>query len=297
MQAPGLDVLVRKLNGWGFEPLLRTQLTGSYLRATADSFGELHGILTTARDCLDLPITPELYLASGFSAVALTAGTERPLIVLHSAAVDNLDADELLFVIARELGHIKSGHVLYYQMAEFLPAIAEIVGAATFGFGDMLGIGLKVALNRWRRMSEFTADRAGLLACQDADAALRAMMKISALPIKYYGAINTEDFIRQARDFEAMNADTVTALAKWFSTLGSEHPWMVVRAQQLLQWIDRGEYEQVMRAPQRTPPQLPQGVQGYCNQCGWPRAGQEAFCPGCGRPLAAAPGNRWEQGT
>src|SRR5205823_12656453 len=30
----GLDTLVRKLNSWGFERLLRVQLTGSYLRAT-----------------------------------------------------------------------------------------------------------------------------------------------------------------------------------------------------------------------------------------------------------------------
>src|SRR5205085_6259860 len=32
----GLDILVRKLNSWGFERVLRVQLTGSYVRATAD---------------------------------------------------------------------------------------------------------------------------------------------------------------------------------------------------------------------------------------------------------------------
>ena len=283
----GLDTVVRKLNAWGFERLLRVQLTGSYLRVTADSLPEIHDLLTTACSTLNVPMMPDLYVAGGGELNAITAGVERPLILLYTATVELLTPEELLFVIAHEVGHIKSGHVLYYQIAEFLPIIGEIVGAATFGVGELLGAGLQIALMRWKRMAELTADRAGLLACQDADVALRTMMKLAGLSPKYFPSINTEDFIRQAKEFESMDADKLTLLAKWLSTIGEAHPWTVMRAQQLLQWVDSGEYEAVLRAPAAAPKALPGGPARFCIQCGRPLQGGESFCPGCGRQLAA----------
>ena len=129
-------------------------------------------ILRKACDLLDSPMVPALYIAPG-EINAFTAGVKKPLILLYSGAIDCLTPEELLFVIAHEVGHIKSGHVLYYQIAEFIPIIGEIVGAATFGLGEIFGAGLQLALLRWKRMSEYTADRAGLLACKDAEVALR----------------------------------------------------------------------------------------------------------------------------
>jgi Zn-dependent protease with chaperone function len=288
----GLDTVVQKLYAWGFERLLRVQLTGSYLRVTADSFPDLHELLNTACDILDLPSRPDLYIGGSGELNAFTAGVEHPLIMLYSGAVEALTQEELLFVIGHEVGHIKSAHVLYYQIAEFLPIIGEIVGRATLGVGELLGAGLQIALLRWKRMSELTADRAGLLACQDADVALRALMKLAGLPHRYFESVNTEDFIKQAHDFEAMDADKLTMLAKWLSTTGTTHPWTVMRAKELLQWVDSHDYEEVLKAPQRTQFRLPTGTSGYCTQCG--NALQEAnlFCPRCGRSTQAqAAGN------
>lgn len=282
----GLDMLIRKLNGWGFERLLRVQLTGSYLRVTADSFSDLHGLLLKACEILDIQSVPDLYIATG-GLNAFTAGVEKPLILLYSGAVEALTQEELLFVIAHELGHIKSSHVLYYQIGEFLPVIGEIIGAATFGMGEFFSAGLQIALLRWKRMSEFTADRAGLLGCQDADVALRTMMKLAGLPARYFSQINTEDFIAQAREFEAMDAEKLTMLAKWLSSMGESHPWTVMRAQQLLRWIDSHDYEQVLRTPQMNRGRMPEGVKSYCGQCGCPLRGLEKFCPGCAKPITA----------
>lgn len=284
----GLETVVRKLYAWGFERLLRVELTGSYLRVTPDNFPDLHELLLAACDTLDVPLKPDLYVGGSSELNAFTAGVERPLIMLYSGAVEALNREELLFVIAHEVGHIKSGHVLYYQIAEFLPVIGEIVGSATLGIGELLSAGMQLALIRWKRMSELTADRAGLLACQDADVALRALMKLAGLPQKYFATANTEDFIAQAREFQAMDADKLSILAKWLSTMGKTHPWTVMRAQELLQWIDGHGYEDVLKAPQRVAVSLPAGVSSYCPQCGYPLRGAEAFCPGCGRSTAPA---------
>ncbi len=286
----GLDTLIRKLNAWGLDKFLSVQFTGSYLRVTADSLPDLSDLLATALQRLDMGAKLDLYVAAMGELNAGTAGVQRPLIWLSSPLIENFTQDELLFVMAREAGHIKSDHVLYYQIAEFAPAlVGGVIDAATLGIGSIGGLvsaGLQVALMRWRRMSELTADRAGLLGCQDVDVAMRTMMKLAGLPPKYYKSINTEDFLRQAREFEGMDADTMSKVAKWLSTVGASHPWTVLRAQQMLLWVDSGGYEGVLNAPQRVPIKLPEGVLGYCDRCGFPRHGGEAFCPGCGRPMA-----------
>jgi Zn-dependent protease with chaperone function len=280
----GLDMLVRKCNEWGFERLLRIQLTGSHLRVTADNLPDVYEKVVAAAEILDVPVHPEVYIAGG-EINAFTAGSGRPLIVLNSGAVDALSDDELFFVIAHELGHIKSGHVLYYQLAEFLPVIAEVVGNMAFGAGGFLGAGLQMALVRWRQMSELTADRAGLLACQDANVAISALMKIAGLPAKYYDAMNTEDFITQAREFTALDMDKINWFAKWLSAMGQSHPWTVLRASEFLTWIDSGEYERILAAPAPpAPAPLPAGSR-FCTYCGYALADAK-FCPGCGRAIA-----------
>jgi Zn-dependent protease with chaperone function len=275
--------LVAKLNEWGFERILRVQLTGSNLRVTADNFPDIHEKMRLAAQILDLPTTPEIYLAAGGDINAFTAGVRKPILVLTSAAVDLLNDDELFFVIAHELGHIKSGHVLYYQIAEFVPVLGEIVGAATLGVSNLFSTGLEAALLNWKRTSEFTADRAGLLACQDVNAAIGAMMKIAGLPVRYHGSSNTEDFIAQAREFEALDTDTLSWIAKGLSIMGQSHPWTVMRANQFLTWIDAGEYEKVLNAPPE-PPQLKR----FCSQCGAVLTATAAFCAGCGARVSAA---------
>src|SRR5262249_2208431 len=71
-----LDIVIQKLNAWGFERLLRVQLTGSYLRASRDAFTDIYEILEEACDTLDLPFVPDLYLGGGDELNAFTAGVE-----------------------------------------------------------------------------------------------------------------------------------------------------------------------------------------------------------------------------
>jgi len=281
----GLDTLVRKCNEWGFERLLRVQLTGSHLRVNADNFPDVFDKLRAAADLLDAPKVPELYIAAGGDINAFTSGTERTLIVLNAGAIDLLSDDELFFVIAHEIGHIKSSHVLYYQMAEFLPVVGEIVGAATFGLGELFSAGLQMALLNWKRTSEFTADRAGLLGCQDVNVAITALMKLSGLPQKFYATINPEDFIAQARDFTSLDSEKLNWFAKWLSTMGQTHPWTVLRASELLAWADSGVYERLLKAPQQEAPPVAAAAARFCTSCGAALKGVESFCPGCGTPL------------
>ncbi|HEV8432828.1 MAG TPA: M48 family metallopeptidase [Thermoanaerobaculia bacterium] len=282
----GLDLVVRKCNEWGFERLLRVQLTGSHLRVNADTFSDIHEMVVEACDILDIPTRPDVYIAPG-EINAFTAGSEKPILVLTAGAIDSLSDIELFFVIAHELGHIKSGHVLYYSIAEYLPVVAQIIGNTVFGLGAIFSAALQVALVRFKQMAELTADRAGLLACQDANAAIGAMMKLAGLPSKYYDAMNTEDFVAQAREFTALDTDKLNWFAKWLSAMGQTHPWTVLRASQFLAWIDSGDYDSILSTAPEVSSLTPASTTSHCTRCGRPLTGKERFCPGCGNAIAS----------
>jgi Zn-dependent protease with chaperone function len=280
----GLDTLVRKCNEYGLERLLRVQLMGSYLRATPDSFPDLYRLVEEGCEVLDIPRRPALYIQPG-DLNAFTAGVDNPIIVLNAGLIDQMSEEQLRFVIGHELGHIKSGHVLYYQIAMLLPVIAQVIDTATLGLGGLLSIGLQVSLVRWQRMSELSADRAGLLACQDVNAAIGAMIRLAGLPMKFTDSVNTEDFIAQARDFEAYDSDKLDWIAKILSGMGQTHPWTVLRANQCLTWIDSQAYDRILKDPRAGLPAP--GAKRFCTHCGAVVIVSAAFCTGCGTKLGA----------
>ena len=113
-------------------------------------------------------------------------------------------------------------------------------------FGSVAAAPLQYALYYWDRMSEFTADRAGLLTCQNKVAAVRAFMKMSGMPIKQFSDINFKTFIQQAKDFKQLDYDGLNKVIKLISIADSTHPWTVMRAAELLKWIEDGEYQKII---------------------------------------------------
>jgi hypothetical protein len=286
---PALGMLIKKCNEFGLERFLRIQYTGSNLCVNADNFPEIYENVDMACKILDLPIRPDVYITAEGNIHVLLAGVQHPLVAISSATIDQLTDDELLFVIGREIGHIKSGHTLYGQMADSFHVIAAVIGHATFGIASLLSKPVEIALLNWKRMSQFTADRAGLLVCQDANVAIGAMIKLAGLPRKYFGKFNADDFIAQAKDFAELDESRLDWIAKALCIMTQDHPWTVIRASEFLRWIDSGEYERVLKMPHGTPA-LPPPITAvkFCGNCGAGLSGSEIFCPGCGSKTSAA---------
>ena len=244
---PAFPFIVRKMNEMGFERMSRIACTGSYLRITPRNFPELYQLLQQACDILAIDKLPLFYVEpEGTTVQSYALGVEQTIIVVNRYAVDFLSQEELLFVIGHELGHIKSEHMLYTQMASYFPALSNAIGNVTLGIGSLATSGVELALLHWSRMAEFTADRAGLLTCQDMGVATQTMLKLAGLPEKYVERAVMDDFIAQAREFDDYNYDNLDKLAKVLSTLNRTHPWTVFRVAELLKWIDAGEYAQAL---------------------------------------------------
>ena len=219
------------------ERVYNIQYTGSNLKITHDNYPQIYEYLVDACYILDLKNIPELYITWGYDINACTIGAENPIIILNSGLIDLCDDDEILFIIGHEVGHIKSNHMLYHMMAQLINwGIDSIPG------GSFVASGLQFGLYYWSRMSEFTADRSGLMCCQDFDAMTRAFMKMAGLPIKEFNNIQPDTFIQQARDFKMLDYDGMNKVVKFLSIADETHPWTVMRSAELLKWIDSGEY-------------------------------------------------------
>ncbi|MDI9624099.1 MAG: M48 family metallopeptidase [Methanothermobacter sp.] len=275
---PGLEKLTRKVLKHGIERLVRLQYTGSYIKVNENNFSRIHDILLEVCDTLYLKKIPELYIQRQYGINGFAVGSENPIIILTTRAVDLLTDDELRYLIGHEVGHIKSGHILYHTMALVIPVMGDIIGSMTLGIGGIVSTSLIFALLYWARMSEFTADRAGLLACQNDDATITAMIKMSGAPKKFFDQINKDIFIEQAKEFKGYDQNTLDKIGKMIMIIGSDHPWTVMRASEILKWIDSGAYESIIKKHSEEASE----IEFKCHKCGAILVGNENFCGMCG---------------
>ena len=238
---PGLKAVGNFITKNMIERVYTVQYTGSHLRVTKESYPKIYEYLEYACKILDVQKMPELYIEWGYNVNAGTVGAENPIIVLNSGLIDLCDDDEIMFVIGHELGHVKSNHMLYHMMAQVINLIIDSIP-----FGTVAAAPLQYALYYWDRMSEFTADRAGLLCCQNKEAAICAFMKMAGIPIQQFNDMKYHTFIQQAKDFKKLDYDGLNKLIKLISIADASHPWTVMRAAELLNWIDSGEYGKIL---------------------------------------------------
>lgn len=280
----GLDALVRKFYDLGFERVFRLELTGSSLKVTSSSFPDLHEVLEETCEILNLKKIPEFYIHTDTALEGITIGVDKPIVLISTDAVEYLSLDELRFIIGREVGHIKSQHVLYKEIGYLLPVLSNILSSATLGLGSLITAGLRIALINWERAAGYTADRAGLLACQDVTTATLALAKVAGLPKKYFDSFNIDDFVTQAREFEGFNEIMADKILRNVSLAFRERAWTIMRANEFFKWTESGAYSKILERETRiSSPSLPSV--NFCPQCGFKLESVAKFCSQCGENI------------
>ncbi len=237
----GFDTLLKTLSGLVSERAVRLQYLGSSIRVDERQFPRVHHALLEAGRVLDVSDLPEAYVVANPAFVAQTVGMEKPIIVLSSGLVALLDDDELSFVVAHELGHALSGHAVYTTMLNWILGLTRVF--AWVPGGALAGRAIVAGLYEWRRKSELSADRAGLLATQDPAVALRCHMKLAGGGD--LSQLDITSFMAQAGSYDETE-DVRDSILKLMLMERQTHPFHVVRARELRAWVDTGSYTSVL---------------------------------------------------
>ncbi len=237
----GFDVILKQLSGFLNERAVRMLLLGSAVRADERQFARVYRLYREAGEVLEAGVLPELFIRADPTINAMTIGLDKPVIVLNSGLLEVMDDDELRFVLGHELGHVLSGHAVYRTLLAALLALSTTLFAIPLG---ALGVrAVMAALLEWQRKSELSADRAGLLADQQPQVALRAHMKMASGG--RIDELDPEVFLAQADEYHA-NDDVRDLLLRALIVETQTHPFAVVRAGELDRWVKSRSYQAVL---------------------------------------------------
>jgi Zn-dependent protease with chaperone function len=237
---PVFDDVLKKIFGFFGEKPIRLAFQADAVRVSENQFPEVYRMYKEALRTLDAPEEYPLFMSQTPMVNAGAFGMERPFIILNSGTRILLDDDELQFVIAHEIAHIMSDHVLYKTMTVLLINLANI----GFPIVGLAARAVLVALLEWSRKSELSCDRAGLLAMQDPEIVMRAMLKMAGGAQK--DETSLQEFIVQAEEYRE-SGDVADQVFKVLNLLGRTHPFHVLRVAELRDWIETGDYDRIIR--------------------------------------------------
>ncbi|HEU5210509.1 MAG TPA: M48 family metallopeptidase [Longimicrobiales bacterium] len=242
-RVPAFDTVLKKVFGLFGEKPIRLAFQSNAVRVSENQFPWIWERYVEVCETLDAP-RYELFVSQTPLVNAGAYGMEKPFIVLNSGAVRLLDREELTWLLGHELGHIMSGHVLYRTMTVLLLQLAQL------GF-PVVGLAARavlVALLEWNRKAELSSDRAGLLAVQNPEATLKGFMKLAGGGSDE--ETNLNEFLVQAEEYRT-SGDAADLVFKVLNLLGTTHPFHVLRAAEIRDWIEAGEYDRVLRGEYR----------------------------------------------
>ncbi len=270
------------MNNWN-TPLYRAQLLGDGVHVSTNQLQSVYSLACLGASRLGIPV-PDIFVKQDPTFNAYTLGTNSdPIIVIHSALLDELEQDELLFIIGHEMGHIHCQHVVYNTMARFIASGLGTLAASLFR-------PLSMAISAWQREGELTADRAGVIVCQDPEASLKAITMLAVGSRKMLSEMNLASYLDQSFANKNIYAD----LNRVFSA--RSHPYLSTRAERLVEFVQSPSGRKLVgpSAPRRSG--MPSNAitrsktgigaaqPRFCPICGFEAVerGNEAVCPICG---------------
>ncbi len=246
---PGVDTALRKLIQVTGESAVRVMFMASAVKVTPKQCPDLHAKLQVACTTLGVDM-PDMFIQQNPIVNAFTTGVDKHIIVLHSGLLERLNDEETLAVIAHEVGHIHAEHVLYLTAARLIEALANVSLARAIPGSEiikfLISAGISSALLAWARRAELSCDRAALLVTQNPHVIGRTMMKLGGGTMA--SKIDYDQFLEQAREFQE-NYDSNKLDKFWADIInaGQSHPFPIWRVSEILQWVDSGQYADLMK--------------------------------------------------
>ena len=234
---------MRKLVEFSYERALRQMFLGNSVKVSERQLPELWTSYQGVKRILDMPADYDLYVTSSLHWNALAIGSSKPIIVVGSNLLEQLGPGEQRVIVAHELGHILSDHVLY-------TTALTILLRATGGV-PLIGLpvrAVRAVLLEWQRAAELSCDRAAVLAVRDPQVVCRALMVVAAgLPADQ---LDLDAFMAQAMQYENWE-DSHDRIRRFFNEINATHSHAVRRVSEVMKWVQSGEYDRIIRGEYR----------------------------------------------
>ncbi|MBU3024690.1 M48 family metallopeptidase [Zobellia galactanivorans] len=197
----------------------RKHLLKSSLRLTRTLAPMLHEIGEHCKQVLKLKAEIEffVYQSDIFNASCYPPDDNRLYIILSSGLLERFSKEELTFVVGHEIGHVLFEHFDY--------PVRQILDV---GENDLAPIHA-MKLYAWHRNAEISADRVGLLCCQDFETAGRTFFKLSSGVTTDSLDFQLNAYIEQFVDLEEALNDANHDPSDWYSS----HPFSPLRIKAL----------------------------------------------------------------
>lgn len=288
---PGFELAARKFSRYGLEQYLYMEACASSVKVTPKQCGRIHELLTEACRILDVP-APALFLSQTPIANAYALGRENPSIVLHTGLVELMTDDELLAVIAHELGHIHCGHSIYRLMALIVVLLSK-AGGASLGVGDVFSLSLQASLLEWMRKAEFSADRAALLVVQNPEIVFSVLFKLTGGSPKIFEQMDRDEYLKQAEEYDKPDASKLDKFYKVIVEGEKSHPIPVLRAREALRYGETDDYKAILEGSYARLDKNGKTIAAAgrprepvtCLRCHKETDGDFSFCTNCGADL------------
>lgn len=239
---PGLDQVMKFLVGMTNEKSLRLLFLSSTVKCSETQFPRVTSLRNEAARIMDADYLPDIFVTQSPVLNAGAIGVDTPFISLNSELVRHFSDEELLSVIAHEMAHIMSGHVLYKTLLWVLMNMGIMI--FRLPLSQLVLMGLIGALREWDRKSELSADRAALLTIQNPEVQYRTLLKLAGG--FETDQMNIQEFFAQADEYDSYG-NVVDSVYKSLNLFTQTHPFPVLRIKDLRDWYESGRYEEVIQ--------------------------------------------------
>lgn len=291
-RVPMLPQVTSKFSEVWSERFIRVMQTSSSLRVSPKQFPTLFKDYERMAQVLDLRELPTLYLRTSPEINAYAMGVSDYFIVVTTGIIELMNEDELLGVIAHEMGHVKCQHMLYTTMVSFLTMFGSaVLDKMLPGVAQFASMGIQLALLEWYRKAEFSCDRAALLATQNETAVSGMLAKLAGWSSDLPAEFNLEEVKHQAQDYEELDDTSVlNKVVKLAVLLQQSHPYPVVRVAEIARWAASGEYQHILEGDyvklEEPPAKASAAAKDTAQQKHTPATKGERFCSACGAKVS-----------
>lgn len=175
----------------------------------------------------------DLYVDFGYDLTAKTYGSGKRghLIKINSACITHLNDEELAALLGHEIGHIQAEHIQNRELLESLDLLTKSLTLA----GSLVKDTIWGYFAKWMVASEYTADRAALIACQNLEA-------LSSLLLKQMGVPADTEMI--CRIYHQQMQKLPVKMGMYYVMMAQNMPsfGMVSRIQEICRWAISEEY-------------------------------------------------------